>query len=198
MRENESRGTNTAVAETPSAANDIVTVAANISTLLDQIQDLIAGFEAPTPDRVRKVAANAKFGPALIPAMSTAAENYTPLSAKDFFDIETARHALAVRDVLAPLVTRMTAIASTVAFEGDRTVSDAVLGVLQAYEWSKRHIRDGEGAVLRPYVDQASVAVKKTINRRSKTPSSPPAGQTLLAGRDDDDLVAAIREEMEA
>ena len=184
------------------AVNDVVGIAAKVSALLDEIQTLTAGFEAPSPDRTRKVAANAKFGPALIPPMVTAAENYAPLRERNFFTIDEAREALAIHHALSALATRLNAAAATIAFEDNQTLADIVMRMMQAYDWCQRHVRSGEGAEVRPYLDEASVALKKTLNRRPKQQATPPTpgflAGALQSAAEEEDVLALVKEEIEA
>ena len=181
--------------------NDVVGIAAKVSALVDEIQTAIAGFEAPSPDRTRKMAANAKFGPALIPPMTTAAENYAALRDRNFFTVDEARETLAIHQALSALATRLNALAATIAFEDNRTVADLVMRMMQAYEWCQRHLHSGEGAEVRPYLDEAAAALKKILNRRAK-PQAPPPAQGFLArgvqsAAEEENVLALVREEIE-
>ena len=192
-------------AKAVNAPDDPVALAAQFTALLDQMQALIPGYETPTPERIRLVRANAKFGPQLIPATATAASNYPLLGEKNLFNVDKGRAALARRDALGPIAQRMAAITAAVAYGIESAVADSVLEAQQARDWSNRHISRGQGAGLQPYADAMNRAVEKTTNRRpKKSPPATPAPQGFLGGSlaakaeadDEDDLLTVVTEEL--
>ena len=193
-------------AKAVNAPDDPLALAAQFSALLDQMQTLIPDYETPTPERIRLVRANAKFGPELIPATATAATNYPLLGEKNLFNVDKGRTALARRDALGPIAQRMAAITAALAHGIDSAVADSVLEAQQARDWSNRHISRGQGAGLKPYADAMNRAVEKVTNRRARKPSpQTPAPQGFLGGAlaakaeaadDDDDLLKFVTEEL--
>lgn len=154
---------------------DLGAIATEVNGLLDKVEALIPDYAAPDPQRVRKVAVNARFAHELIPPTITAVTNYEPLRRHSLFDVDNGLQALAARDQLRPLMLRMEAIASALQFTIDNKLAHAAVETLQTYEWSKRHAATPEGVALRPYVAEMRRVVTKTINRRQQKPPSPPA-----------------------
>ena len=188
------------------APEDPVAIAAQIGALLDQVQALVPESDSPTPERLRQVHGNAKYGPELIPATTTAVTNYALLAEKNLFNVDKGRAALARRAAIGPIVQRMAAITASLAYGIDSAVTDSVLEAQQARDWANRHVSRGQGADLKPYADAMNRAVEKTQNKRPKKSSSPtPAPQGFLGGAlaekaeaadDDDDLVKFVTEEL--
>lgn len=158
-------------------------VAAQIATLLDQLEALIRDF--PEPDAARKltVRANARFAAELVTPTITAVNNYEPLRARRLFDIEAGRKALVFRDELRPIAQRIAILGAKLDFAIDSKLSDAAVEALQTYQWSKRQARQADGAGLRPYVAEMQRVVEKTINHRAKheEPAAPAAKELVPA-----------------
>jgi hypothetical protein len=157
-----------------------------MTELLDQFQSLMPDFAVPDPVRRPRVAQRARFGEQMIVPMIAASDNYPPLREKNIFDADAGRMALAIRDALRPIVLRLSALTDAVSYTIDVRLAAAGTESLQAYQWSRAHLKFADANALKPYLDEAARVVKKTLNRRSKadTPAPPaPAGQTFLASR---------------
>ena len=183
---------------------DVAQIAAKMSELLDQFQALMPDFAVPDPVRRRRVAQRARFGEQMIVPVIAASDNYPLLREKNIFDADAGRLALAVRDALRPIALRLSALTDAVSYTIDVRLADAGTESLQAYQWSKDHLKFADANELKPYLDEAARVVKKTLNRRPKADTSvPPApgGQTFLASRPvaadeeiDDELEAMLEE----
>jgi len=166
---------------------DLSSIASQIASLLDQIQALIPGYTPPEPARRTRIAANARFATEVIPPAITATENYEPLRQTNIFEVETGRRALAIRDAIRPLMVRMQALVDGGNFTIDVTLATSAVQVLQMYDWSKRHLNLPEAEALRPYVDDITRKIVKTLNHRPKAAKPPapqaPAPQGFMASR---------------
>ena len=177
----------TVPATTPSI--DVTQLAANMTDLLNQFEALVPDLSDPDPARKRQVTQRARFGEQMVVTMIAASDNYPPLRAKNIFDAESGRLALAVRDALRPIALRLSALTDAVSYTIDVRLADAGTESLQAYEWSKSHLKFADANALKPYLDEATRIVRKTLGRRPKaqppTPPAPqaPAGQTFMAAR---------------
>ncbi len=150
-------------AETP--ATDVAT---QMTALLDQLDALIAGYPEPDLARRSTVRANARFAGELVSPTIAAVTNYEPLRARNLFDVEEGKKALAFRDDVRPIAQRIAVIASKIDFAVDSKLADAAIEALQTYQWSKRHAKQPDGAGLRPYVSEMQRVVEKTLNHRAK------------------------------
>src|SRR2546423_6989162 len=158
-------------------------VAAQLTTLLDQNEALIPDYPKPDSIRARTVASNARFAHDLITPTIAAVTNYEPLRQRNLFDVERGRRALQLRDELRPVQQRLAVITDALAFTIDSQLAESGVDALQTYRWSPHHVRHPEGDGLRPYVDEMKAVVKKAIGRRGKMKASPdtPAPQGAMA-----------------
>ena len=156
-----------------------------MTELLDQFQALVPDFTVPDPARRHRVASRARFAEQMVVPMIAASDNYPLLRQKNLFDVDGGRLALAVRDALRPIALRLASLTEAVNYTIDVRLAAAGTESLQAYDWSKSHVKFADANELKPYVDEASRVVKKTLNRRPKgeTPPPPATGQTFLASR---------------
>ena len=174
----------TPVANPPSI--DVAQLSAKMTELLDQFQALMPDFMAPDPARRQRVAQRARFGEQMILPMAATSDNYVPLRETNIFDADAGRLALAVRDALRPIALRLSAVTDAVSYTIDTRLAASGTEALQAYQWAKDHIKFADAHALKPYLDDASRVVKKTLNRRAKasdTPAPPAGAQTFLASR---------------
>jgi len=175
---------------------DLSSASSQIASLLDQIQALIPGYLSPEPARRNRVVANARFAAEVIAPAITATDNYAPLRQTNIFDVEAGRRALALRDALQPLMVRMQALTDGGNFTIQTALAASGVQVLQMYDWSKRHLNLPEAAALRPYVDDITRKIEKTLNHRPKAAKAP-APQGFMASRpveipDDVDEIAEL------
>ena len=165
-------------------AVDLSSIVSQITTHLDQIQALIPDYLPPDPARRKHVAANARFANETIVPAINATENYAPLGQTNILDIGAARHALALRDALRPLMVRMQALVDGGNYTIDTALAGSGVQVLQLYDWSKRHLKVAGTNALKPYFDDIAVKIEKTINHRpKKTDQGQPPAPAFMARR---------------
>src|SRR5204862_6361998 len=89
---------------TPTLATpaDGARIAAQLTTLLDQIEALIPEYTQPDSVRAHLVASNARFAHDLITPTIAAVTNYEPLRQRNLFAVERGRRGLRPRDWLQP------------------------------------------------------------------------------------------------
>jgi hypothetical protein len=156
-------------------------VATQMTALLDQLETFIVDYPEPDAARRSTVRANARFAGELVSPTIAAVTNYEPLRARNLFDVEGGRKALAFRDDLRPIAQRIAVIASKIDFAVDSKLADAAIEALQTYQWSKRHAKQPDGAGLRPYVNEMQRVVEKTLNHRAKAENgNTPAPKELV------------------
>src|SRR5216684_8786806 len=68
---------------------------------------------------------------------------------------------------------RLSALRDGVHFTADSELAKAGTQALATYAWAKKHAKSPAGVELRPYVDNMTKAMKKTMNRRKPAASTP-------------------------
>src|SRR5947209_18691578 len=118
---------------TPTLATpaDGASIAAQLTTLLDQIEALIPDYTKPDSIRARTVASNARFAHDLITPTIAAVTNYEPLRQRNLFDVERGRRALQIRDDLRPIQQSLAVITAAISFTTARQLAESSIGVLR-------------------------------------------------------------------
>lgn len=180
-----------AVASTPDTDRSTQEIALQAMGMLDQLEGLIPGFlHHDTNDAVR-VGTVARFARELIPQVITTVTALPPVGGVNTFDVEGGKAALAFRDSWQPFVQRLSALLDGAQFTIDSKLAQSAGQALSTYAWAKTHARGPEGVALRPYLDEMTRTMKRTLNRHKPaatktppptTPPSPPKGpQGFLA-----------------
>jgi len=193
-----------AVTAAPSADD----VAAQLMGLIDQMEALVPGFTPHDSNVARRVASVARFAKDLIPQVITTVTALPSVGNVNIFDIEEGKTALELDASMRPVAQRLASLLDGVTFTvGSRLAKSTGQG-LAMFAWMKKHARTPEGVASRPYVDEMTRTMKKTLNRRKAVhpPTPPPAGaKTFLAPNltqaaataPDDDLPEDFRKALE-
>jgi len=183
-------------------------IAAQLMGIIDQIEALVPGFTPHDTNDARRVASVARFAKDLIPQVITTVTALPTVGSVNIFDVEQGKAALAFDVSMQPVAQRLASLLDGITFTvGSRLAKSTGQG-LAMFAWIKKHARTPEGVAARPYVDEMSRTMKKTLNRRKpvQPPTPPPAGaHTLLAPNlaqaaataPDDDLPEDFRKALE-
>jgi len=183
-------------------------VATQLMGIIDQLEALVPGFTPHDTNDIRRVASVARFAKDLIPQVITTVTALPQIGGLNIFDVEAGKAALAFDASMQPVVQRLGSLLDGVSFTIDKRLATSTGQGLAMFAWLKKHARTPEGVAVRPYSDEMSRTVKKTLNRRKPVhpPTPPPAGaQSLLAPNlvqaaataTDDDLPDDFRKELE-
>jgi len=183
-------------------------VAAQLMGIVDQLEALVPGFQPLDTNDIRRVASVARFAKDLIPQAITTVTALPQIAGINIFDVEEGKAALAFDASMQPFVQRLASLLDGVSFTIGKRLATSTGQGLAMFAWLKKHAKTPEGVAVRPYADEMSRTVKKTLNRRKPVhpPTPPPAGaQTLLAPNltqaaataTDDDLPEDFRKELE-
>jgi hypothetical protein len=165
---------------------DPETIAKQLLDVVTTLESLVPGFTPHNPREIRRVAAGAKFAHELIGPTITTVTSVAAIQQRNLFDVARGQEALRYRDAIRPIAQRLAAFTSGLEFTIDSKLFAAGDEALGAYKWAKRYANSPSGDALRPYVEEMTRVVKKTINRTKKpatppaTPPTPPA-HTLMA-----------------
>jgi hypothetical protein len=204
------RKTRKSVAEPRQSATDgpIDDVVTQVMALIDQIEALVPGFLPHDTNDAKRVANVARFGRDLIPQVIATVTALPTVGGVNIFDVEEGKAALAFEVSLQPVAQRLASLLDGVTFTIDSRVAKSSGRALSMFAWAKKHSRTPEGVALRPYVDEMTRTMKRTLNRRKAVhpPTPAPAGaQSLLAPKlaeaaataTDDDLPEDFRKALE-
>jgi hypothetical protein len=195
----------------PADGGSIQDIATQASGMIDQIEALIPGFLHFDTNDAKRVASGARFSKDLIPQVITAVTALPPAGGINTFDVDGGKAALAFDDALQPVVQRLSSLLDGMQFTIDSRLARSAGQALSTYAWAKKHAKGPEGVALRPYLDEMTRTVKRTLNRRKSLatpvpPSAPPKGaQGFLApnlaqanaAMEEDDLPQDFREALE-
>lgn len=157
----------------PSADGSTQDVATQVMGLLDQIEALIPGFQHHDTNDAKRVAAVARFAPDLVPQVITTVTALPPVGGVNTFDVEGGKAALAFNETLQPVVQRLSSLLDGVQFTIDSRLAKAATQGLSTYAWAKKHAKGPDGVALRPYLDGMTRTIKKVLNRRKPSASTP-------------------------
>jgi hypothetical protein len=195
----------------PADGGSIQDIATQASGMIDQIEALIPGFLHFDTNDAKRVASGARFSKDLIPQVITAVTALPPAGGINTFDVDGGKAALAFDDALQPVVQRLSSLLDGMQFTIDSRLARSAGQALSTYAWAKKHAKGPEGVALRPYLDEMTRTVKRTLNRRKSLatpvpPSAPPKGaQGFLppnlaqanAAMEEDDLPQDFRKALE-
>jgi hypothetical protein len=197
----------------PQADGPAPDVATQVMALIDQIEVLVPGFLPHDTNDAKRVANVARFAKDLIPQVITTVTALPPVGGVNTFDVDEGKAALAFDVTMQPVAQRLASLLDGVTFTVNNRLAKSAGQALSTYAWAKKHARGPEGVALRPYLDQMSRTMKRTLNRRkpsasTQAPPSTPApsgGQGFLAPNlaqanapiDDDDLPDDFRQALE-
>jgi hypothetical protein len=166
----------------PAGTGSIQAVAAQAMALLDQIEGLIPGFVHFDTKDAKRVAAGARFSRDLIPEVITTVTTLPPIGGVNTFDVEGGKAALAFDEALRPVVRRLSSLLDSVEFTIDSTLARSAGQALSTYAWAQKHAKGPDGVALRPYLEEMSRTVKKTLNRHKPAAATTPPSSPAPAG----------------
>jgi hypothetical protein len=168
----------------PPAAASTEDVATQVLGLIDQIEVLVPGFLPHDTNDAKRVANVARFAKDLIPQVITTVTALPPVGGVNTFDVDEGKAALAFDVSMQPVAQRLASLLDGVTFTVNNRLAKSAGQALSTYAWARKHARGPEGVTLRPYLDEMSRTMKRTLNRRKPAhpATPPPAGaKTLLA-----------------
>lgn len=183
---------------------------AQVLALIGQIEALIPGFTHHDTNDAKRVANVARIGKDLIPQIITTVTALPPIGDVHIFDVVEGKDSLTFEADMQPVVQRLSALLTGTVFTVNSRIARSASRALSTYAWAKKHAKSPEGIELRPFVDEMTSTMKKTLNRRKPAKPAPtptPAGaQGFLAPNlaaakpvddDDYDLPEDFRKELE-
>jgi len=180
-----------------------------VLALIDQIEALIPDFTYHDTNEAKRVANVARAGKDLITQI-IATVAVLPPGALSTFDVVEGKDSLTFEADMQQVIQRMSAMLSGTVFTVNSRIARSASDALSTYAWAKKHAKSTEGIELRPFVDEMTSTMKKTLNRRKPAKPAPtpaPKGaQGFLAPNlaaakpveeDDYDLPEDFRKELE-
>ena len=200
-----------AVTSTPATDVSPQDLAVQAMGMLDQLESLIPGFLHHDRNDAIRVGSVARFARDLIPQVITTVTALPPVGGVNTFDVDAGKAALAFRDSWQPFVQRLSALLDGAQFTIDSKLAQSAGQALSTYAWAKTHARGPEGVALRPYLDEMTRTMKRTLNRHKPVatttppPAAPKGSQGFLApnlaanaAADEYDLPEDFRTKLEA
>ena len=160
------------VTTVPPAAGSTEDVATQVMGLIDQIEVLVPGFQPHDTNDAKRVANVARFAKDLIPQVITTVTALPPVGGVNTFDVDEGKAALAFDVTMQPVAQRLSSLLDGVTFTVNNRLAKSAGQALSTYAWARKHARGPEGVALRPYLDEMSRTMKRTLNRRK--PAHPP------------------------
>lgn len=182
---------------------------AQVLALIGQIEAVIPGFAHHDTNDAKRVANVARIGKDLIPQIIATITALPSVGGVNTFDAVEGKDSLTFEADMQPVVQRLSALLTGTVFTVNSRIARSASRALSTYAWAKNHAKGPEGIEIRPFVDDMTSTMKKTLNRRKPAKPAPtpaPAGaQGFLAPNlaaaklddDDYDLPEDFRKEME-
>jgi len=177
---------------------------AAVLALIGQIEAHIPGFIPYDINHVRHVANMTRFAKDVIPKMIATVSSLPSVVGLNAFDVAAGKSSLAFDTAMQPIIQALSSLLDGAQFTTDSRLARCTGQGLAAYAWMKKTAKGPDGVVLRPYVDDMALTMKKVLNRRGKPASktsAPEDMQTSLAPDpdqakpvDDDDRPEDFRE----
>ena len=164
----------TEVADAQPADESMPDVAA-VLALIGQIEAHIPGFIPYDSNDAKRVANVSRFAKDMIPKMIATVSSLPSVVGMNTFDTVEGKIALAFDIAMQPIIQALSALFDGAQFTTDSRLARSTGRVLATYAWMKKTAKGPDGVVLRPYVDDMALTMKKVLNRRSKPASKAPA-----------------------
>src|SRR5258708_8048762 len=159
--------TTTEAADASSADGSMPDLAA-VLALIGPIEAHIPGFIPYDVNDAKRVANVSRFAKDVIPKMIATVSSLPSVVGLNTFDVAAGKTSLAFDTAMQPLIQALSALLDGAQFTTDSRLARSTGQGLATYAWMKKTVKGPDGVVLRPYVDDMALTMKKVLNRRRK------------------------------
>jgi len=182
--QSEIAATITEAADASPADGSMPDVAA-VLALIAQIEAHIPGFTPHDSNDAKRVANVSRFAKDVIPKMIATVASLPSVVGVNTFDTVEGKIALAFDTTMQPIIQALSALFDGAQFTTKSRLARSTGQALATHAWMKKTAQGPDGVVLRPYVDDMALTMKKALNRRSKPASKPSAPEDAANPVDD-------------
>src|SRR5258708_1429775 len=141
---------------------------AAVLVLIGQIEAHIPGFTPYDISDAKRVANVSRFAKDVIPKMIATVSSLPSVVGLNTFDVAAGKTALAFDTAMQPVIQALSALLDGAQFTTDSRLARSTEQGLPTYACVKKTVKGPDGVVLRPYVDDMALTMKKVLNRRRK------------------------------